>query len=105
MFKINNAANMNGTSFHDTTVNAIPSTLIERLGEPREGSSDGKVQLTWSFSDDDGNVFTLYDWKEYDINVKESTTSIEFHVGSRTPDLEYDFEKWLKSQISLGVIA
>jgi len=45
-----------------TVVDLVPSDLVERFGKPREG--DGyKVSGMFFFTNDTGDVFTIYDWK------------------------------------------
>ena len=60
------------------------SQLIRALGQPtfEEESGDGKVQFEWVFNFN-GEVFTLYDWKTYDIeySINELTT---WNVGGKT---------------------
>ena len=71
-----------GTSFQNVTFEASINQLIKILGEPTEEDNTGedKVNFEWDMETDEGNVFTIYDWKEYrkisDIEV------IEWHIGS-----------------------
>jgi hypothetical protein len=69
------------TSFHHTTIKCSVSTLIKVLGEPEYSGNDGedKVNFEWEMETDDGDVFTVYDWKEYrSLNENEM---IEWHIG------------------------
>ena len=71
----------NGTSFHDTVINCSVSTLRKVLGEPAYDGNDGedKVNFEWIMETDKGEVFTVYDWKEYrSLNENEM---IEWHIG------------------------
>ena len=70
-----------GTSFHDSTVSATVQDLRKILGIPREEQNDGKdkVNFEWVMETDDGEVFTVYDWKEY-RKLKEDE-EIEWHIG------------------------
>lgn len=70
-----------GTSFHNTTINCSVSALIEVLGEPEYSGNDGedKVNFEWEMETDGGDVFTVYDWKEYRTLDKNET--IEWHIG------------------------
>jgi len=69
------------TSFHNTTIKYSVSTLTEILGEPDYSGNDGedKVNFEWNMETDNGDVFTVYDWKEYrSLNENEM---IEWHIG------------------------
>ena len=70
-----------GTSFHHTVINYSVATLRKVLGEPIYDRNDGedKVNYEWEMETDNGDVFTVYDWKEYrKINENEK---IEWHIG------------------------
>ena len=56
-----------GTSFHGTTIRATVNQLISAFGEPSDDSNTGedKVNFEWEMETEDGEVFTIYDWKEY----------------------------------------
>ena len=71
----------NGTSFHNTTFSATVQDLRKILGIPREEQNDGedKVNFEWVMETDDGEVFTVYDWKEY--RKLEEDEEIEWHIG------------------------
>ena len=71
----------NGTSFHNTTFSATVQDLRKILGIPRDEQNDGedKVNFEWVMETDDGEVFTVYDWKEY-RKLKEDE-EIEWHIG------------------------
>jgi hypothetical protein len=72
----------NGTSFYDVTIKASVNQLINAFGEPdyNGNTGDDKVNFEWEMETEEGDVFTIYDWKEYrkisDIEV------IEWHIGS-----------------------
>ena len=70
-----------GISFHDTTVGTTVHTLIKLLGEPTYSGNDGedKVNYQWEMETNDGDVFTVYDYKEY--KVLDEHEIIEFHIG------------------------
>ena len=70
-----------GTSFHDSVINCSLSTLKKVLGEPSYDANDGqdKVNFDWDMETSNGDVFTVYDWKEYrSLNENEM---IEWHIG------------------------
>ena len=70
-----------GTSFHDTTIRTTVHTLIKLLGKPAYSGNDGedKVNYEWEMETNDGDVFTVYDWKEYRSLNKNKM--IEWHIG------------------------
>jgi hypothetical protein len=76
-----------GTSFHYSTVRASVNELIKIIGEPTYESNDGedKVNIEWELEDDNGDVVTIYDWKEYrKIGHDEK---IEWHIGGMRKDI------------------
>ena len=71
-----------GTSFHGTTIRATVNQLISAFGEPSDDSNTGedKVNFEWDMETEDGEVFTIYDWKEYRmIDVDEY---VVWHIGA-----------------------
>lgn len=70
-----------GTSFHDTTVGTTIHTLLKLLGQPTIVDNTGmdKTNYEWEMETSDGDVFTVYDWKEYKILHEHEI--IEFHIG------------------------
>jgi hypothetical protein len=54
-------------------------TLVERLGEPRGGSADGKSTVEWIMVFEDGTVATIYDWK---TNSTPKDT-YDWHIGGK----------------------
>lgn len=74
----------NGTSFYDVTIKASVNQLINVFGEPDYDGNTGedKVNFEWEMETEDGEVFTIYDWKEYRmIDVNEE---IEWHIGANS---------------------
>jgi hypothetical protein len=61
--------------------------LIKVIGEPTYVVNDGedKVNIEWELEDDNGNVITIYDWKEYrKIGYDEK---INWHIGGKNKDI------------------
>ena len=78
---------VNGTSFHNSTVRASVNELIKVIGEPTYVVNDGedKVNIEWELEDDNGNVITIYDWKEYrKIGYDEK---INWYIGGKNKDI------------------
>lgn len=58
--------------------------LVEAFGPPAfnpEDSGDGKVNFEWVFKFN-GEVFTLYDWKTYDVDYTTNLLT-RWNVGSK----------------------
>ena len=57
-----------GTSFYNVTLESSVRDLINVLGEPYDNNTgDDKVNFEWEMETDNGDIFTVYDWKEYRI--------------------------------------
>lgn len=69
----------NGTSFHGVTVAASLRLLTQILGEPEKGFD--KSQFEWTMETKDGDVFTVYDWKE--DKPLDPDEIIRWHIGSK----------------------
>jgi hypothetical protein len=78
---IQNTERANMTSFHGTEFRASANEIIAILGEPTYDSNDGsdKVNLEWICETETGEVFTIYDWKEY--RPIEMDEKIDWHIG------------------------
>ena len=77
----NTKQSANGTSFHGDTVRATANQLIAICGEPEyRGDTSDKSQYDWVMETEFGQVFTIYDWKEYrNFGMDEV---LEWHVGA-----------------------
>ena len=72
---------VNGTSFHDTTITTSVGRLIELFPNSYsdQNSGEDKVNFDFELETSTGEVFTIYDWKEYrPIHMDEQ---IRFHIG------------------------
>ena len=81
---VNTSRSANGTSFHNSTVTATVNELISVIGKPvyDDNTGEDKVNIEWELEDEDGNVVTIYDWKEYrKIGMDEK---IEWHIGANS---------------------
>lgn len=76
--------NPNGTSFHSSVIIATVSQLRKAIGEPDMECNDGgdKVNFEWHCETEDGDVFTVYDWKEYRRLSEDE--EIEWHIGGHS---------------------
>ena len=73
----------NGSSFKGY-IKATYNDLVRALGEPTysEPSGDDKVQKEWVV-EFKGNVFTIYDWKTFDVDETMNNLDV-FNVGGST---------------------
>lgn len=74
-----------GTSLKDRLIGWNYKQLVAAFGEPTfsKESGDGKVQKEWVFQrTSDGEVFTIYDWKTYDVNFT-TTINSDWNVGGK----------------------
>jgi hypothetical protein len=76
--------NIGGTSWFGLALTAKPSDIINALGAPHytDESGEDKTSLEWDFETEDGLVFTIYDWKEYDAPAaRHLNDRYTFHIG------------------------
>jgi hypothetical protein len=71
-----------GTSFHGEVVSVSVQDLIQAFGSPNYSHNTGedKVNFEWCMETEDGELFTIYDWKEGRPLGLEET--VEWHIGS-----------------------
>ena len=78
-------ADASGTFLSGYLYDTTYSELIETFGDPAfspEDSGDGKVNFEWVF-EFDGEIFTVYDWKTYDVEYTMNTLEV-WHVGGKS---------------------
>jgi len=73
-----------GTSYHLHTVTASVKQLKSILGEPWFNDNDGKdkVNFEWVLEAETGDVFTVYDWKNY--RTIDENEQIKWHLGAHS---------------------
>lgn len=78
-----------GTYLVGKLVGYTYSELVALMGEPTfaEESGDGKVQKEWIVIDGD-NVFTIYDWKTYDVEYTMNELTM-WNIGGKTSAYEF----------------
>ena len=84
---VKTSKSVSGTSFHYSTITTTVNELISIIGEPVCDSNTGedKVNIEWELEDEEGNVVTIYDWKEYrKIGMDEK---IEWHIGGMSKEI------------------
>src|SRR5262249_52287435 len=91
-FRLDLEADIDGTHYRDKIL-VPPKRVVDTFGPPGRGDSY-KVSGTYRFTDPDGNVFTLYDWKTtslYDDGVEPGEESSfptpEEFWGNWNPDV------------------
>jgi len=70
---------VNGSSYRGV-VNTTYEKLVTVFGPPHEGPHDrtlDKITCEWRLRFEDGDIATIYDWKETDTPMGE----YEWHVG------------------------
>jgi hypothetical protein len=76
---------INGTSFHNSTITTTLSDLKRVLGKPHyRGGFEDKVQNEWEMETNDGEVFTVYDWKTY--RPYNDNELIDWHIGGHNKE-------------------
>ena len=72
-----------GTSFHNVEIYATVNDLLKLFPDSySDGDGGYKVHHEFTLETEDGEVFTLYDWKEYRKPRKDETVC--FHVGGKS---------------------
>ncbi len=90
----------NGTSFFGTTIRASVNQLINAFGEPtiQDNTGEDKVNFEWDMETDEGDVFTIYDWKEHrKLDLDEL---IEWHIGAHSRMISWDAQDELTRELS-----
>lgn len=87
-----------GTSYKGGIIDTTYQDLVDAFGEPTfpEPSGDDKVQKEWVFKDSQGNIFTIYDWKTYDVHTTMTRLEV-WHIGGKR--FAGDFIDWVESQV------
>lgn len=73
-----------GTSFWGSTVLASYNQLCDAIGGKPQGGGCGKSLYDWTCENDLGEVFTVYDWKEYRNFGKDE--QVYFHIGGHNKE-------------------
>ena len=71
-----------GTSFHSITIKTTLGRLRAAFGDPQWESNDGedKTNIDYNLETPDGDVFTVYDWKNYRPIGEDEV--LDFHIGA-----------------------
>ena len=70
-----------GTSFYGIVFSATPQQLVDLFPDSFHSQNDGEDKTNFDFTleTQSGNVFTIYDWKEY--RPLEMNEIIQWHIG------------------------
>ena len=70
-----------GTSFYGVVFSATPQQLIDLFPNSFHSQNDGsdKTNFNFTLETESGNIFTIYDWKEYRPLAMDEV--IEWHIG------------------------
>lgn len=95
-----------GTSFYETTILSSIQELTDILGSPqynnRNSDNVDKVMVEWVCETEDGDVFTIYDWKEY--KVSKDSDIIRFHIGGHSKEItENALKEITRSSKGIGI--
>tara|TARA_R110000868_G_scaffold310848_1_gene572025 strand:- start:262 stop:558 length:297 start_codon:yes stop_codon:yes gene_type:complete len=83
------------TSFHGITIRASVEQLTKVFGDPSivNNTGDDKVNFEWEMETDEGEVFTIYDWKYY--RPLSSDEIVTWNIGSKSKSVSWDAEREL----------
>jgi len=76
-----------GTSFHGTYITTTPKKLKQLFSGSYSEWNDGEDKVNFEFILETkyGDVFTIYDWKEY--RVIRQNEEVSFHIGGRNSSI------------------
>ncbi len=91
----------NGSSFHGIVIEATLEQLVHILGSPRYSHNDGKdkVNFDWIMENEDGEVFTVYDWKTY--RPLETDEMVVWHIGGHSEQVTQKAVEEIVESLSL----
>jgi hypothetical protein len=83
-----------GTSFHGVVIRATVDQLISAFGDPsmEYNTGEDKVNFEWKMETDEGEVFTIYDWKE-GRPLHQRDQYVTWHIGAMSKSVSYDAEE------------
>ena len=88
---------VNDTSFYGTIITTTVAKLTKLLGDPyNDNTGEDKVNFWWDCETEEGDVFTVYDWKEYrEISEDEF---IQFHIGATSKQISEQAKQEINEQ-------
>jgi hypothetical protein len=90
-----------GTSFYGDTITCSPQLLFDLIGEPQEAENTGrdKVNYQWVCETDEGDLFTIYDYKEY--RPLSNDEQVEWHIGARSSKISRYAKDYIEYSLNL----
>ena len=87
-----------GTCLQGYLESPVTANQIIAVFGPGLGESD-KTQYEWRFDDDEGGVWTVYDWKNY--GGLDPDTAYDWHIGGFHGRVEgyQKFRKWFLEKV------
>ena len=87
------------TSFHGITIRASVEQLTKAFGDPSivDNTGEDKVNFEWEMETDEGEVFTIYDWKYY--RPLSSDEIVTWNIGSKSKSVSWDAERELLKKL------
>jgi hypothetical protein len=97
MAKLSNKPS-DGTSYHMISIKSTLNLLRKVLGEPQyfDNTGEDKTNIDYVCETEDGNVFTIYDWKFYRPIGDDEV--INFHIGAYTNHIAFEAKQELHKQ-------
>jgi len=84
MKKLSNGKDTGNTSSYSHEVRTTVNDLKRVCGTPTFKEPPEKVSIGWEMETEDGEVFTIYDWKEYSKPAARfPNRKVNFHIGAR----------------------
>jgi hypothetical protein len=89
---------VNETSYHGIDIKSTLNLLRKVIGEPQDLNNTGedKTNVDYVCETEDGDVFTIYDWKEYRKIGDDEV--INFHIGAHTDRIAFNAKQELHKQ-------
>ena len=96
-----------GTSYHNININTSYVKLCILFGGPDEGDSY-KVSSEWTFKGENGEFFSIYDWKAtnlYDtdsitVDQLRSLSTHDWHIGAVDRVSAIRFKEWVEKKLN-----
>jgi len=89
----------NGASFHGTSIYVTPAKLMKLFPDSyyEDNTGQDKVNYDFCLENDNGDVFTIYDWKEY--RKLKANSQYEFHIGGKNSSITEQAARELRNMI------
>jgi hypothetical protein len=88
----------NHTSYHGIGIKSTLNLLRKAIGKPQDlhNTGEDKTNVDYVCETEDGDVFTIYDWKEYRKIGDDEV--INFHIGAHTDRIAFNAKQELHKQ-------